>query len=78
VLTAVLMFVIVAVATDTRAVGAAAAIAIGGAVALDALFVYLDWELDDPKGRSLEEVRTIRDEMARRVEELVGGLDAAD
>jgi aquaporin NIP len=38
VLTAVLMFVIVAVATDTRAVGAAAAIAIGGAVALDALF----------------------------------------
>jgi aquaporin NIP len=38
VLTAVLMFVIVAVATDTRAVGAAAAIAIGGAVGLDALF----------------------------------------
>jgi MIP family channel proteins len=37
VLTAVLMFVIVAVATDTRAVGTAAAIAIGG-VALDALF----------------------------------------
>jgi aquaporin NIP len=38
VLTAFLMFVIVAVATDTRAVGAAAAIAIGGTVALDALF----------------------------------------
>jgi aquaporin NIP len=38
VLTAVLMFVIMAVATDTRAVGAAAAIAIGGAVGLDALF----------------------------------------
>ncbi|MEA2373826.1 MAG: aquaporin [Thermoleophilaceae bacterium] len=38
VLTAVLMFVIVAVATDTRAVGAGAAIAIGGAVGLDALF----------------------------------------
>ncbi|MGI8595339.1 MAG: MIP family channel protein [Solirubrobacteraceae bacterium] len=38
VLTAVLMFVIIAVATDTRAVGAAAAIAIGGTVALDALF----------------------------------------
>jgi aquaporin NIP len=37
VMTAVLMFVIVAVATDTRAVGAAAAIAIGGTVALDAL-----------------------------------------
>jgi glycerol uptake facilitator-like aquaporin len=38
VLTAVLMFVIVAVATDTRAVGAAAAIAIGGVVGLDALY----------------------------------------
>ena len=37
-LTAILMFVIMAVATDTRAVGAAAAIAIGGTVALDALF----------------------------------------
>ena len=37
-LTAVLMFVITAVATDARAVGAAAAIAIGGAVVLDALF----------------------------------------
>jgi aquaporin NIP len=33
-----LMFVIMAVATDTRAVGEAAAIAIGGTVALDALF----------------------------------------
>lgn len=37
VMTAILMFVIMAVATDTRAVGAAAAIAIGGAIALDAL-----------------------------------------
>ena len=38
VLTAILMFVIMAVATDTRAVGAAAAIAIGGTVALDSLY----------------------------------------
>jgi aquaporin NIP len=38
VLTAFLMFVIMAVATDTRAVGPAAAIAIGGTVGLDALF----------------------------------------
>ncbi len=37
-MTAFLMFVIIAVATDTRAVGAAAAIAIGGTVGLDALF----------------------------------------
>jgi aquaporin NIP len=38
ILTAFLMFVIMAVATDTRAAGAAAAIAIGGTVGLDALF----------------------------------------
>jgi aquaporin NIP len=38
VLTTLLMFVIMAVATDTRAVGAAAAIAIGGVIGLDALF----------------------------------------
>jgi MIP family channel proteins len=38
ILTALLMFTIMAVATDTRAVGAGAAIAIGGAVGLDALF----------------------------------------
>lgn len=37
-LTAVLMFVITSVATDTRAVGQLAAIAIGGTVALDALW----------------------------------------
>lgn len=37
-LTAILMFVITAVATDTRAVGTGAAIAIGAAVGLDALF----------------------------------------
>lgn len=38
ILTSFLMFVIMAVATDARAVGAAAAIAIGGTVGLDALF----------------------------------------
>jgi aquaporin NIP len=37
VLSAFLMFVIMAVATDTRAVGEAAAIAIGGTIALDAM-----------------------------------------
>lgn len=37
-LTAVLMFVIIAVATDTRAVGQLAALAIGATVALDALW----------------------------------------
>jgi MIP family channel proteins len=38
VLTFFLMFVIMAVATDTRAVGEAAAVAIGGTIGLDALF----------------------------------------
>jgi MIP family channel proteins len=37
-MTAFLMFVVMAVATDTRAVGAAAAIAVGGTVALNAFF----------------------------------------
>jgi len=38
VMTAFLMFVILAVATDTPAVGEAAAVAIGGTIALDAIF----------------------------------------
>ncbi len=38
VMTAILMFVILAVATDVRAVGTGAAIAIGGTIGLDALF----------------------------------------
>jgi MIP family channel proteins len=38
VMTAILMFVIMAVATDARAAGEAAAIAIGGTIGLDAMF----------------------------------------
>ena len=38
---------------------------------------YLDWELEDPKGRPVEEVRATRDEIARRVEELLADLDGA-
>jgi aquaporin NIP len=38
IMTAFLMFVVLAVATDTRAVGEAAAIAIGGTIGLDAMF----------------------------------------
>jgi arsenate reductase len=36
----------------------------------------VDWELDDPAGRSLDEVRGVRDEIGRRVEALVAELDA--
>jgi arsenate reductase len=35
---------------------------------------YLDWDLPDPSGRSVEEVREIRDEIDRRVRELAGEL----
>lgn len=35
---------------------------------------YLDWELDDPKGRPLAEVRATREEIERRVGELVSEL----
>jgi arsenate reductase len=35
---------------------------------------YLDWELDDPRGRPIEEVRATRDEIARRVAELADEL----
>ncbi len=38
---------------------------------------YIDWELEDPKGRPIEEVRETRDDIARRVEHLVAELDAA-
>jgi arsenate reductase len=32
---------------------------------------YFDWELDDPAGKSLDDVRLIRDEIHKRVRELV-------
>ena len=35
---------------------------------------YLDWELDDPAGRPIEDVRPIRDEIERRVRALLGEL----
>ena len=37
---------------------------------------YIDWELPDPKGRPISEVRATRDEIARRVDVLVKELDA--
>jgi protein-tyrosine-phosphatase len=36
---------------------------------------YIDWDLPDPRGRPLAEVRAIRDEIAGRVTELVAELD---
>jgi arsenate reductase len=36
---------------------------------------YVDWDLPDPKGRPIEEVRATRDEIAARVEALLAELD---
>jgi len=36
---------------------------------------YEDWVLDDPDGMGVEAVRPIRDEIGRRVRELLAGLD---
>ncbi len=35
---------------------------------------YIDWELDDPGGRPLAEVRRVRDDIAQRVDALVTEL----
>jgi arsenate reductase (thioredoxin) len=37
---------------------------------------YIDWDLEDPKGRPVEAVRATRDEIERRVSALVGELEA--
>jgi protein-tyrosine-phosphatase len=36
---------------------------------------YVDWDLPDPKGRPLDEVRATRDDIAQRVQALVTELD---
>ncbi|HZV48542.1 MAG TPA: arsenate reductase ArsC [Candidatus Dormibacteraeota bacterium] len=38
---------------------------------------YLDWDLPDPKGRPLDQVRAIRDRIRDRVEELIRELDSS-
>jgi arsenate reductase len=35
---------------------------------------YLDWQLEDPAGKGVEDVRPIRDEIERRVRELLAEL----
>ena len=36
---------------------------------------YLDWNLIDPKGLPIEQVRVIRDDIRERIEQLVADLD---
>ncbi len=38
---------------------------------------YVDWDLDDPSGMTVEEVRPIRDELERRVRALMHDLGVA-
>jgi protein-tyrosine-phosphatase len=38
---------------------------------------YLDWELDDPAGKTVEDVRPIVDEIDRRVHALLAELVSA-
>ena len=38
---------------------------------------YLDWDLPDPAGLPVEQVRPIRDDIAQRVQQLLAGLLAA-
>jgi arsenate reductase (thioredoxin) len=35
---------------------------------------YVDWELEDPAGKSVDEIRAVRDEIGRRVDALLAGL----
>lgn len=39
---------------------------------------YLDWDVSDPAGRSVEEVRSIRDEVDRRVRGLLADLEGSE
>ncbi len=36
---------------------------------------YIDWDLPDPSARPIDEVRAIRDEIKRRIQELINELE---
>jgi arsenate reductase (thioredoxin) len=37
---------------------------------------YIDWDLQDPAGLTINQVRRLRDDIARRVDELISDLEA--
>ena len=39
---------------------------------------YEDWTLEDPAGKGVDQVRPVRDEIERRVRELLSSLEVAD
>ena len=38
----------------------------------------IDWGIEDPKGKPIEQVREIRDEIERRIKELATGVSVAE
>jgi arsenate reductase (thioredoxin) len=38
----------------------------------------IDWGIEDPKGKQIEQVREIRDEIERRIKELATGISVAE
>jgi len=38
----------------------------------------IDWEIEDPKDKSIEKVREIRDEIERRIKELATDVSVAE
>lgn len=65
--------------TDDMIRGAAKAVNMGCMDRSDCPLLFLnnpvDWGVEDPKGRPIEEVRKIRDEIERRVKELAENLE---
>jgi protein-tyrosine-phosphatase len=60
--------------TDVRASDVVVTMGCGDACPIFPGKRYEDWELTDPAGLPLEQVRPIRDEIERRVEELLASL----
>jgi len=59
---------------DVRTADVVVTMGCGDACPFDPGRRYVDWELDDPAGRPVAEVRPIRDDIERRVRELVDEL----
>ena len=62
---------------DTRAADVIITMGCGDACTVYPGKRYLDWELSDPAGKTLEEIRPIRDEIERRVQDLLAELSRA-
>ncbi len=65
--------------TDDMIMGSAKAVNMGCMDSSDCPLLFLnnpvDWSVDDPKGKPIEKVRKIRDEIERRVKELAENLE---